>query len=100
MSSEIRVDTGRLKRDADSVGNLIRTMERQITDIQSEISQMNSMWIGPAKTAFQKAVSDDIRSAREVLAELKSLQSFESQAREKYDQCEQQVSALVDALKG
>ena len=100
MSSEIRVDTGQLKRDADSVGNLIRTMERQITDIQAEISQMNTMWTGTAKNSFVKAVADDIKAAREVLAELKSLQSFESQARTKYDQCEQEVSALVDALKG
>ena len=100
MSNEIRVDTGRLKKDADSFGSLIRTMEKQITDIQSGISQMNDMWTGTAKTAFVKAVSDDISAAREVLAELKSLQNFESQACVKYDRCEQQVAALVNALKG
>lgn len=99
MANEIKVNTNRLGSDADQVKNHISNMEKQLTSMEAGIKQLNSMWEGPAKKAFVQAFEDDRKAAMEIIKELKSLQTFEMQAKGKYEKCESQVSSLVDSIR-
>lgn len=98
MANEIRVNTTRLGSDADNVARLIASMEKELSSMQHNIAAMNKMWKGPAKQAFQAAFENDRQAAVDVLRELKSLQTFETQAKKKYEKCEQQVASLVNSI--
>ena len=97
--NELKINTGRLGSDAGQVKTLKDKMEKELTSMKSEIDAMNSMWQGPAKQEFVKAFEDDRSAAAEVIRELKSLQGFETQAKDKYEKCEHQVSSLVDSIR-
>lgn len=97
--NEIKINTTRLGTDAAQVLSLINNMERQLNNMKSNVDQLNGMWEGPAKQAFTQAFENDRSFAEAILKELKSLQGFETQAKDKYEKCEQQVSSLVDSIK-
>jgi WXG100 family type VII secretion target len=97
--NEIKINTARLGTDAAQVISLINDMDNRIKNMKAHIDQLNGMWDGPAKQAFVQVFEDDRAAAEDVIKELKSLHGFETQAKEKYDKCEQQVAALVDAIK-
>lgn len=99
MGNELKINTSRLGSDADQVRHHISNMEKQINAMKSGINQLNSMWEGPAKKAFVQAFEDDRVAAVEIIKELKSLNSFENQAKSKYEKCENQVSSLVDSIR-
>lgn len=99
MANDIKINTTRLGSDADQIGNHISNMEKQINSMKSSIDQLMSTWEGSAKSAFYQAFEDDRVAAMEIIKELKSLHSLECQAKTKYENCESQVSSLVDSIK-
>lgn len=99
MANEIKVSTTRLGNDANQVSSLIRSMEKEINSMKTSVNQMNQMWTGTAKEAFVKAFNDDMNAAAGVIKELKSLQSFETQAKTKYEQCESQITGIINSIR-
>lgn len=98
-ANEIRVNTNRLGTDADRVNALIKNMEKAINEMKNSVSQMNQMWEGEAKNAFVTAFNDDMNAAADVIEELKSLQTFEAQAKTEYEKSERQIMELVNSIR-
>lgn len=96
--NHIKVSTNRLHTDAEQIGSLIRSMEKESSDMKNSVQQMNHMWEGPSKQAFVNAFYTDMNALDTVIRSLKSIQSFEIQAKTKYETCEQQVEQLVSSI--
>lgn len=97
--NEIKVNTNRLNNDANQIASLIQRMEKELNNIKSSVSQMNSMWEGMSKKAFMQAFEDDRKAAEDVIKELKSLQKFEMEAKTKYEQCENQIAGIINSIR-
>lgn len=97
--NELKVSTNRLNSDANQISSLIKAMEKELSNMKTSVNQMNQMWEGMTKEAFVKAFHDDQTAAEDVIKELKALQSFEVEAKNKYEQCEKQITALINAIR-
>lgn len=96
---EIRVDPGRLGRDAGQVYGLIRAMEQDLAAMKTNVRQMRQMWEGESKETFMAVFEKDSSQAQAVIGELKSMYGFEDQAKEQYVQCENRVMEIVNSLR-
>lgn len=92
---KFQISTSRLGKDANQIQNLLTSMDRSITNMQTSVGQMNRMWEGLSKQAFVTAFSDDMRAVQDVLKELKFLNGYEIEAKNDYENCERQVSDLI-----
>ena len=97
--NEIKVNTATLKNDADQIGQKIAAMEKQLESMHTSITQLNSMWEGPTKTAFAAVFENDRKAALQVIKELKSLNSYENMAKDKYNQCEKKIEEIVASIR-
>lgn len=97
--NEIKVSTIRLGNDAAQINSLIQTMERELNNMKTSVQQMNAMWEGVTKKAFETAFQDDMRAADGVLKELKNLHNYEVQAKNKYEQCENQIEEIIQTIR-
>ncbi|MDO5410937.1 MAG: WXG100 family type VII secretion target [Lachnospiraceae bacterium] len=97
--SPIKINTNRLKTDADQIENVICSMEKKKEKLQAELEHLNSMWEGPAKESFTKAFRSDLKILDSVLKNLRTIQRYEVQSKEKYDNCENRVHELVSGIK-
>lgn len=99
MASKIKINTGSLKSDTSSIGTSIQKIEKTLTNIQNDLTKLDSMWDGPASETFKVAYNSDIAALKTVISNLKKLNDFEISAREKYDSCEQKVGSIVSSIK-
>jgi WXG100 family type VII secretion target len=95
----IKISTNRLGTDAEQVASLIQSIQKEMTAMKSSVQQMNSMWEGPSKEAFVQAFNQDMEDLSTLIKGLSSIQSFETQAKTKYENCEQQVEELVASIR-
>ncbi len=96
---KFKISTSRLGKDIEQIQNLLVLMERSITNMQTSVEQMNKMWEGLSKQAFVTAFSDDMKSVSDVLKELKSLNNYEIDAKNDYENCERQVADLISHMR-
>lgn len=97
--NELRVSTVRLGNDADQIKSLIQIMERELNKMKDSVQQLNGMWDGITKKAFETAFQDDMRTAESVIRELKYLHNYEVQAKNKYEQCENQIENIIQTIR-
>ncbi len=99
MIDKIRIDTVRLGTDADRADGYIKNISREISNMKNSVSQLDSMWDGPASDAFKKAFADDMNAAAAIMKNLESLHTYETNAKAEYEKCERRVSSLVSEIK-
>lgn len=97
--NEIKVNTGKLKSDAEQVGNCIKEMEKQLEKLAATIAELNKMWEGPTKTVFTAVVENDRKAALEVVKEVKSLYDYETMAKNKYNECEKKIEDIIASIR-
>lgn len=96
---KFKISTSRLGKDAEQIQQLLASMERSVINMQTSVGQLNRMWEGLSKQAFVTAFSDDMKAANDVLKELKSLNSYEIDAKDNYENCEKQVADLISNMR-
>lgn len=97
--NEIKVNTGRLKTDADQVGECIKAMEKQLENLAATIADLNKMWEGPTKMVFTSVVENDRKAALAVVKELKSVHDYEMMAKNRYNECEKKIEDIIASIR-
>ncbi len=99
MANRIKVNTRKLGTDAETVRMCISNMKKQITQLQQQVSQLDSMWDGQSSEAFKKAVHDDIKSLDVIFSNLEKIYKYEAEAKKSYESCEKKVGSAVTNIK-
>ena len=97
--SIIKINTSRLKSDADHFLSLINSIIRERDKMQNNVAQLNNMWEGPTKEAFVRTFGNDMEALNAVVDGLRSIQRYETQAQKDYEACENKVAQLVDSIR-
>ena len=97
--SIIKINTNSLNTDACSIADSISAIEGAIQQLKNEYTALDSMWDGPTSEVFKAVYMDDIESLTENIQELRKLNRFESDARVKYDHCENRVGSIIASVK-
>lgn len=99
MSEKIKVNTNRLKNDADSVKVNIAKMQASMNSLKRDVTKLNTMWTGATSDAFKKAFKDDMNALNTMISNLEKIYSFETNAKAKYENCEKKVASLVSGMR-
>lgn len=99
MSEKIKVNTNRLKSDADSVGVNIAKMQASMNSLKRDVTKLNTMWSGETNDTFKKAFEDDMNALNTMITNLNKIYSFETNAKTKYETCEKKVASLVSGMR-
>lgn len=99
MVSKIRINTNRLKTDAERMNGYIKQIKKEIEDMKRSVSELDAMWDGTSSEAFKKAFLDDMNAMANVIKNLESIHAYETNAKTEYENCEKNVSALISEIK-
>ncbi len=99
MAKIIKVNTVRLKNDAETVNSCIKSMRKSIESIKSLSVQLDSMWDGEAGDVFNKELMKDIKDFERNIKNLEKIYKFEEKAHEGYESCEKKVDQVVAGIK-
>lgn len=97
--SVIKVDTNRLNSDAGQIQNSIRRMEAVMSNLKSDIAQLDCMWDGPSSEAFKKVFNNDIAALSSLITNFQQIYNYETNAKHKYEKCENRVISLVGRIR-
>ena len=70
MAKIIKVNTKRLKNDADSVNACIESIKNSMENLKTLSSQLDSMWDGEASEAFKSGFVNDIKNLDTAISNL------------------------------
>lgn len=95
----IKINTSRLNSDLQQIESLIQSMNRELTNMENCLQNMNTMWEGKSKEAFEIACKHDLNNVKEVMKVLQDILKYEENAKNKYEDCERKVMELVDSIQ-
>lgn len=95
---KIKINTNRLKNDADQVKGNITNMKAEMTKMKESVSQLDKMWDGPSSEAFAQVFQDDMQALNTILDNLDKIYQYETTAKSKYDTCENKISDLIAGI--
>lgn len=96
--SRIKIDTNMLNKDIQSIEACLKDIKKAMTEMKSEVAELDSMWDGDANKEFNKAFRDDMQVLNDAYKEIKEIVAYEKNARKQYNSCETKVGALVDSI--
>ena len=98
-NSQIKVNTVTLGNDMETINGYLKDLKTQKGNLAGSMIELNSMWSGEAYDAFVQAVNNDLQLLQAVIDDLtNSVYAYEVRAKSKYEECERQVSALIDGI--
>lgn len=95
----LKINTSRLSDDKDSISGCITDMQKRADRIKQIQKSLNSMWEGESKKKFDQTLSENIETAESIIAAIKDIWSYESTAKNTYEQCEKNVKSVVDSIR-
>lgn len=95
---KIRINTNELSTDAATVAESIQRVMAEAGKLESAYHALDGMWDGPASEVFKSVYEHDLEELKIVIETLRKFNAFETNAREKYDACEAEVSGIVGSL--
>lgn len=96
---KIRINTNRLGTDAETVKSCIDKFAGEIENMKGSVTALERMWEGPSCKAFHKAFLDDMRAMETVIKNLRSIYSYDTNAKKEYETCERKVSSLIADIR-
>ncbi len=96
---EISINTATLARDIDQLNTLLRQLEKNKAKMSQEIQELNTMWKGPSNQAFNVQFQADCTSFDHLCKTIREMIQAMENAKREYDQCDNKVNSLVNALK-
>ncbi len=99
MVSKIRINTNRLKTDAERMNGYIKEIKKEIEDMKRSVSELDAMWDGTSSEAFKKAFLDDMNAIANVIKNLEGIHAYETNAKTEYENCEKSVFSLISEIK-
>lgn len=99
MAHKIRINTNRLNNDANDIYNRIQAMKKEMDTMKGDVQAMNSMWEGESKNAFVEAFDTDMTALATMINNIEAIYRFETNAKTKYENCEDKVAQLIADIK-
>ena len=97
--SYIRIDTDRMEADIRQVKESIASVEKSMSELVSEIEQLNAMWKGEANTAFRVQTEKDFNYMKQIIKGFQEFASDMEGAKCDYIRCENQVIDEVNSIR-
>lgn len=98
-NQEITINTDTLASDIAELNSALETARRTLSDMFTQIQELDAMWDGPANDEFNKQFTNDHENAKGLCATVESLIACMEYAREQYNSCENQVNGIVSAIR-
>lgn len=99
MGDTIKVNTMRLKTDADFIGGHIQKIETEIKGLRDDVRQLDAMWDGPSSETFKASFRDDIDMLESIIKNMRKINQYENSAQSSYNTCERKVAELVGSIR-
>ena len=99
MADIIEINLSSLDSDIEAMTEELGLLRGDMNKAYESVSELDSMWNGPANDAFNKAFVDDKAAMDELCTTIQSLIDFMVNAAKEYRTCESNVSAEIDAIK-
>lgn len=98
-SDKIKINTGSLKSDAETIRANIAEMKKLMTDLQNSLTQLDAMWDGPTSESFKSVFHSDVNALDRVISYLNEINKFEDKAKADYEKCERHVGEIISAIR-
>jgi WXG100 family type VII secretion target len=98
MGSRIEIDTGRLNQTIQDMTDLLGQVKSQSDGIYGDVTELDAMWDGSANSAFNRQFLSDRARLAEICQDLEGHIQRMGTAKEEYDNCENAVAELVNAI--
>lgn len=98
-NQEITINTDTLASDIAELNSALETARRTLSDMFTQIQELDAMWDGSANDEFNKQFANDHENAKGLCATVESLIACMEYAREQYNSCENQVNGIVSAIR-
>lgn len=95
---KIKVNTGTLKQDTESITESLKKIKDKIKAMQADVKSLNGMWSGEANEQFNQAFQDDLTDLGFICDSIQSLIDYETNAKTEYDTCETKVADLINSI--
>ncbi len=95
---EITVDTAILAADVNELQEALAIVEDRLKKMFDHVTELDTMWDGPANEEFNRQFADDHENSREMCKTVQSIIDNMQYAREQYDICENEVNSIISAI--
>ncbi len=93
------VDTDILRKDISRLRQYLRAIEHIHAELRDKMTEVSSMWEGPAKEAFHQQFRDDCAELIEACKQINEvLESMDAAAKE-YDSCDSRIKSIIGAIQ-
>ena len=96
---EIEINTDSLGRDIESLRGALDTIRKDKNRMVEEISQLSTMWKGPANQAFVKQFSLDCISFDNLIQTIEEMIRAMENAKKEYEKCDRKVIDIANTVK-
>lgn len=96
---EIAISTDNLGRDIERFRGLLRELKQNKSKMVEEISELNTMWKGPANDTFVKQFQSDCISFDNLCKTIEEMIQAMEHAKTEYEKCDNKVNSLVRAIR-
>lgn len=97
-NQEITVNTDTLASDIAELSSTLNTARKMLTDMFTQIQELDAMWDGPANDEFNRQFINDHENAEGLCKTVESLIECMEYAKEQYNSCESQVNGMISAI--
>lgn len=99
MADRIRINTDRLGMDAGRIHDCIANLAKEIEGMKQSAAMLERMWEGAGKDAFHRSFMADIEAAQAAVSGLRDIYAYDTNAKNKYEQCERQIASMIADIK-
>ncbi len=97
--SLIEINTARLNSDIQRLRRTLSQTRNHTGQLRAKMDAMNSMWEGPTNQAMRQRFQEDHERMLALCGSLEELLETLETIRQAYDNCENRVRGVVDALR-
>lgn len=98
-SNYIKVNTGALRNDANSLAEMAEQARKQLKDMHESITALDRMWDGPANETFVQQFNGDYELLNSLCDSVKAFSNDLKDAAQEYDKCEDSVENAVRSIR-
>ncbi|MCQ2498905.1 MAG: hypothetical protein MJ133_07955 [Lachnospiraceae bacterium] len=95
---EIAADTDTMQRDITELQEALQRAKDQLKIMFTHVTELDSMWDGPANMEFVKQFGIDNDNCRELFETISSIIECMTMARGEYIKCDNEIGDIIAAI--
>ncbi len=93
------VDTDYLRQTVNDLRQYLQVLKNTHAELRDKMTEISSMWEGPAKDAFHLQFKTDCTELVEVCKQIEDILKSMEHAVKEYDACDDKVRSIIDAIR-